>query len=305
MKRTQLNIALALVAAGLGAAVFFGQKKEAPKGAPLTALNADAITHIAITHPGKADIRIEKHGSEWKLTAPVTVDADTIEVNSVLALAGAEAKSTLDAAQIDKPNLGLEPPLYTVTLNDVVLGFGTIEPLKYLRYVENGKTIALIDDPNAMPLDDDYSDLVSKTLLPAGAEIEKIEVPGLVVARATDGKGWTASPAEVTVAADTLQKFVDGWTGEHSMWNQLETGTPQGDAMTITLKGGTTLSFLIVSRDPQFVLERPDIKVRYTLPKDDAAKLLKLSLPQKPAAGAATEKPAPKAKLPAAAPAKP
>jgi hypothetical protein len=290
MKRTQLNIALAVVAVGLGAAVFFSQKKEAPKGAPLTTLKADAITRVVIAHPGKPEIKLEKSGSDWKLTAPVSADADSIEVNSILALAGAETKSTLDPAQINKAELGLDPPLYTVTLNDVALGFGTIEPLKYLRYVETGQKIVLIDDPNAMPLDEDYSDLVSKALLPSGADIDKIELPGLTVARAADGKGWTATASEGDASADALQKFVDAWRNEHSMWNQLATDTPKGDTVTVTLKGGTALQFLIVSRDPQFVLERPDLKVRYTLSKDDAGKLLKLPA-AKPAPDAAQAKP--------------
>ena len=58
MKRVQLNLVLAVAAAGLGAAVLLSQKKEAPKGAPLTSLKPESVAHVVIAHPGKAEIHL-------------------------------------------------------------------------------------------------------------------------------------------------------------------------------------------------------------------------------------------------------
>jgi hypothetical protein len=304
MNRTQLNIALAVVAAGLGAAVFFSQKKPPPKGPPLTALKASAITHIAIAHPGKPDIDLDKQNGTWRLTAPVQAAADPIELDQVLELATTEAKSTLPDAGVRKSDLGLDPPNYTVRFNDVTLGFGALEPLKYLRYVDTGSRIALIDDPNSMPLDADYSDLVSKALVPPDSEIVRIDLPGgTTVARSADGKAWSVTPQPAQLQPGAAKTLVDAWQREHSMWNQLATAPDtQGDAVTITLKDGRALTYRVVGRDPQFVLERDDLKVRYTVAKDDAGKLLQLapaaaaaaaakSGPAAPAAGAPPQKP--------------
>jgi hypothetical protein len=285
MKRTQLNLALAVVAVGLGAAVFFSQKKEPPKKPTLTALRAGAIDRIVIAHPGSPDIRLEKQAGSWKLTAPVTVDADPLEVNGILSLASLETRNTLDPKQVDKAELGLDPPAFTVSLNDVALQFGGIEPLKYQRYIETAGKIELVDDPSAAPLDADYSDLVSKALLPAGADIRKIEVPGLTVARSADGKGWETIPANVNATSDALQQFIDGWKSARALWVQPETGTVPGEAVTVTLKD-RSISLLIEARDPQFVIDRPDLKLRYVFRKPDADKLLKLLEPKTGAASA-------------------
>ncbi len=300
MKRTQLNIALAVVAVGLGAAVVLSQKKAPPKGEPLTSLKPDAIEHVVIAHPGKPEIHLDKQNGRWMLTAPIQADTDLLNINGVLAVATSEVKTSLDPAEVKKSALGLDPPGYTVKFNDTVLQFGGVESLRYQRYVEVGNHIDLIDDPPSSTLDEDYSDLVSKALLPDQAQIQKIEVPGLTLTRSADGKSWEGAPAG-TSAAD-LQAFVDGWSKARAMWCQFDNApaSPEvitGDPVTITLKD-RALPFHVVSRDPQFVLAAPDLKLRYTLSKTEVDKLLKLPAP-KPAA-AATAATLPKATVPSA-----
>jgi hypothetical protein len=297
MKRVRLNLILCVVAVALICAVYFSHKKEAPKGAPLTALKADAVDKITLQHPKAADIVLEKKDGKWALTAPVQVAADPFEVNSLIGLATAETKSTLDPKDVKLADLGLAPPGFDVILNDIRLDFGGVEPLNYRRYilVKEGSTagkVDLIDDPLASALDADYSDLVSKSLLPDGADITAIAVPGLKVTRGADGKSWTAEPADPKAGSDELQKFVDAWSGARALWNAAVPADAKPAAnpetATVTLKDGKTLSFTIVSRDPQLVLERADLKLRYSLAKTDADKLLKL--PEPPPAPATEQK---------------
>jgi hypothetical protein len=287
MKRTQLNLVLAVAAVGLGAFVIHSTRKDHPREQPLTALKTDAIEHIVIAHPGKPEIHLDKLGGRWEITAPVKLDTDPLNVNGVLSLATTPVKRQLDAAEVKKSELGLDPPRFTVKFNDTLVQFGDVEPLQYQRYLEVGNRIVLVSDPPTTTFDSDYSDLASKHLLPADAQIEKIEVPGFTVARNADGKGWQATPADGNENFGDLQQFVDAWKGERAMWCQLDSAAPAADEkaddrITITLKD-RTLQFRIVSRDPQFVLAAPDLKLRYTLSKADADKLLKLPTPAKPA----------------------
>jgi hypothetical protein len=145
-----------------------------------------------------------------------------------------------------------------------------------------------VDDPPSAALDIDYSDLVSKKLLPAGADIAKISLPGLTLEKSADGKSWTLSPDNPAISTEQKQKLADGWNNASAMWNAAEPAEgSKGDAATITLKDGSRLNFIVAERDPQLVLARPDIKVRYTLSKALADTLLKLA----PATPAATPKP--------------
>jgi hypothetical protein len=324
VKQLRLNLLLLAIVLVLAAVAYFGQKKEAPKGQPLTALKAEAIDKIVLQHPKAADIVLEKKAGQWMLTAPVQVAADPFELNSLLGVATTETKTIIEPKDIQLADLGLDPPGFSLTLNDVKIDFGGTQPYNFQRYVESGGKIALIDDPPASALDADYSDLVAKSLLPQGAEIASIAVPGLKVSRGADGKSWSADPADPKAGSDELQKFVDAWAAARALWNtampapvapapptveQVPGAKPSGkppfnppagpppstpQAAVVTLKDGSVLNFTIGTREPQLVLERPDFKLQYDLAKSDADKLLKLPEPLPPAA---TEQ-----KMPAAAP---
>lgn len=294
MKRTRLNLVLAVVVAGLGAAIFFSQKPEEKKP-PLTTLVPENISHVTIEHPGAAAIKLEKHNGVWMLVEPVKTEADKLEVNGILALATLERKTTLDPADVKLADLGLDPPQYSVTLDGQKLLLGTLEPLQFQRYIKLGETIALTDDPPSAALDQDYSDLVNKSIVPEGGELARIEIPKLTLEKAADGK-WFLSPPDPAAGADQMEKLAQSWKNAKSLWNERDAnaGQAKGDVAMITLKDGRTLKFLVVSRDPQLVLERADLGVKFNLSKALADELLKLPEPPPPPkaadpAAAATE----------------
>lgn len=308
MKQQQLNLVLGAVALAMLGAVLLTQHKKTQKVTPLTSLSADAISRIAIRHPGKPEIDLEKNNGAWALTAPVAVAADPYEVKSLTDLATAEVRSTIDDLQPQQlKDFGLDPAAYQIVLNDQVLEFGGTEPLRYQRYIKTigaaGAHVALIDDPQSPALDANYSDLVSKRLLPQGADVARIEVPGLVVARAADGPGWTSTPSDAAATSDRLQKLVDAWREASASWNQAVSALAPADSnpetapghasATVTLSNGSALVFRIASREPQLVLERSDLNVRYNLPKTAADQLLALPAPTVAEKPAAADKPAP------------
>lgn len=288
MRRTQLNLALAALAAGLGVAVYFSQEKE-EKGPPLTSLKAAAIDTIALEHPGAETIKLERKDGGWKLVAPVSAEVDGFEINSVLGVAELETKQTLDAAQVKLSELSLDPSQYEVLLNDRRIAFGGVEPLNYRRYVKAGDKVYLVDDPPGAALDKDWADLVAKQLVPQDGELLKIELPGLTLAKGDDGK-WSATPADAKATPEAVQKVVDGWKNARSMWNeQADAKVPAGDAVTLTLKD-RTIKLVVAERDPQFKLYSPDARIRYVLSKALQDELLKLPEPKKEEPAAAEEK---------------
>lgn len=275
-RRNRLNLILVGAAVALGAGIFLSQKKE-EKGPPLTPLAADAVNKIRIAHPQAPVIELAKEGTRWKLTAPVTGDADPMEVNALLELATRETRDPI--ATPDLKQLGLDPPGYTITLNDQAIDFGGTEPIKYRRYVRTTAGVALIEDPASAALDKDYSDLVAKELFPAGAQIEKIELPKLTLGK--DGKGaWQLTPADPAASADQMQKLADGWLHARAMW--MEAGQapdpkaePKLEHVKVTLKGGEVREYIVIPGD-QLKLRRADLAVNYVLSKALTDELLKL-----------------------------
>jgi hypothetical protein len=284
MKRSHLNLALLVVAGGLGAALWFGREQE-EKGPPLTSLAQDAITRIAVEHPGKPVIRLEKKDGAWVLTEPVRSATDKYEIGGILALADLEVKSTLDAG-VDRKALELEPPKYSVTLDDTRIDIGGTEPIKYRRYVASGGTVGLVDDPPSAALDADYSDLVSKSLVPEGANLRRIELPGgLTLEKSADG-AWS-SPGKPDAAPDRVAQLAEGWRTAKAMWNAAEPAEgSSGDAVRLTLDDGQVIELLVVSRDPQLVLSSRTLGVRYTLSKVLVEELFRIPDPPAPEAPA-------------------
>lgn len=291
MNRLQLNLALVVLVGGLAAALYFTQEEE-KKGPPLTTLTDATLERIRIQHPDTPAIALAKQDGQWRLTEPVQAAADPLEVASIVTLATMEAKRKLAVADVDLKELKLDPPSYRVTLNDIELSIGDSEPIEYRRYIRIGEEIALTDDPPGAALDADYSDLVSKALLPPAVKLLRIEVPGLTLTRGADGQTWTETPAQADASADQKQKFVDGWTTARAMWNAAvpaEEADAAGEPVTLVYDGGE-LKLKIVAREPQLILENPALKVRYTLSKALENEILRL--PDPPAAEDAAAQPA-------------
>jgi len=277
MNRLHLNLALVVVVSALGATLFFTQKTEV-KGPPLTPLTDATLERIRIEHPGAKAIALQKIAGQWRLTEPVDAAADPLEVASITNLASIEAQRKLASAEVELEQLKLDPPAYTVTLNDVRLEFGDSEPIEYRRYVRVGDEIALIADPSATALDADYSELVAKELLPKNAEIVEIEVPGLRVYRSEDQQSWQLFPENPEAGADQKQAFVSAWKSARAMWNATAESSSTGEPITIKLKDGV-VRLRLIAREPQLIIENPDLGVRYTLSKALGDDMLQLPQP--------------------------
>ena len=274
MKRSRLNLGLFAAVLVLGAVVFVASRKE-PAGPPLTPFAAEAVTRITLEWPNAPAIKLEKQNGRWQLVAPVIAEADEFEVNAILGLAGRETQRKLDGGALKE--LELAPPRYTVRLNDTAIEFGGVEPLEYQRYVKTAEGVWLIEDPPGAAMDKDYADLVSKNLFPSGSEIERIEIPGLTLAK-TGGK-WALTPPDPKATADAMQKLADGWQNARAMWNEMAPAKAAGNVVKVTLKGGVTREFVIAAREPQLKVQRPDLGVTLVLSKALADELLKLPQP--------------------------
>jgi hypothetical protein len=281
MKRTHLNLLLAMLTLGLLAAVYFSQEKPEPPPPPLTSLDSKDINRILIQHSGKPDIRLEKPKDEWWLVAPVIARAETVEVNALLDLASRPSERRYPASEMALGELQLDKPSQVIQLNDLRIEFGGLDAIESQRYVRVGDTVHMIGDPPSAALDADYNDLIAKRLLPADARIRRIQLPGLTLTR-SDKDGWQVTPKSADRGADAAQQLADAWQRAQAMWI-----TPLNKKLSA--KGGITIEFgeeafrfEILDRDSQLILSRPDLGVQFTLSKTLVADLFELKPPSEP-----------------------
>lgn len=293
MSRKSLNIVLVALALGLGLAIYFSQQPE-QQATPLTALQQEEITNIRIEHPGQPTIALEKREGGWWLTEPVEARANPVELRGLLNLAARETSGEYKIDNIEPKKLGFNPYQRRLVLNDTVIDFGDQEPIENRRYARVGDQVFLIADPSTPALDQDYSELVSRQIVPDPKKLTRLELSKFTLTQQESG-GWAVSPKAQDKGADAAQSLVDAWKQAEAMWIDLSDEENAAKAEqakeTVRLKlGEEQIEYQVIAREPQLKLTRKDLNVIFNLPKPMGASLFELQPPaQEPAEPAAAD----------------
>jgi hypothetical protein len=114
MRGLTSTIILVLVLAGLGGYIYFVESKRPPGGGEdkqkVFTVEADKIEEVTVTAEGESTT-LRKENGTWKITAPITSDADANEVSSMTsALAGLEINRVIDENATNLATYGLAEP---------------------------------------------------------------------------------------------------------------------------------------------------------------------------------------------------
>jgi hypothetical protein len=281
--RSALNVALLGLAAVLVALIYWQPGIEAPAVLPkLTALSPAGIRHITIRPQQGAEIRLDKEQGSWMMSAPIATYANGFRIDALLGVAQADSHAQIPVAGLDLAKFHLDTPALVLRLNDVELAFGDSEPLDNRRYVRVGATVHLINDDYFYRLQAGVPAFVSNQLLPPHGKPAQISLPAFSVSHASGQ--WQLSPAEKQPSMDALNGFVDEWQRAQAVEvDHYEGGGASQGKITIAFEGGAApLEFLLLQTEPEPVLARADLGLRYHLTAEQAQRLL-----QPPAAEAA------------------
>jgi hypothetical protein len=118
MRGLTTTILLVIVLAGLGAYIYFVDSERPAGGVEekgkVFTVEADQLQEITVTNEGETTT-LSKADGTWKITAPVTVDADSNEVSSLTgAIAGLEINRVVDENASNLADYGLEKPRITL-----------------------------------------------------------------------------------------------------------------------------------------------------------------------------------------------
>lgn len=164
-RRWLINLALFGIALALVLVARLDQDR-AGLASRLTALAATDIEDLALLRPGQPAVRLQRQGDDWYMTEPFPALADATLIDKLLPISSATVHRTLPAAALDLPQVGLEPALIRLQLDDLELRFGRTEPIANQRYVQIGDMVHLIDDRHLPQLLATAADYASKRLLP-------------------------------------------------------------------------------------------------------------------------------------------
>jgi len=277
--RNLLNLLLALVVVGLVLIVVFEPGKDTPvEKVTLTPLKAADIQRIEIQQNSGAVV-LEKHDGQWRLQELPDVAVSEGKIDTLLSLAGATSHARYAAASMDLEQTQLSRPELQITLADTRLIFGGTEPLNGRRYVQVGEYVHLIDDRYSYLLRGDAASFVDSAMLPAGAVLSEIRLPDFSL-REQDGH-WVLQGADVSLSADDLQRFADGWRHARALRvTKAQDVIASGETIELQLRQRPEpLRFTLSQSDDEMILTREDIGLSFHFTLSTAEGLLKLPTP--------------------------
>lgn len=282
-----INLVLVLVAAGLVLLVVFEPGKTPPKPKPrLTDLTPADISHVAIRRPGKPEIDLEQNDGSWRMTAPRKLPASKGKIGNLVALAAAESQRSYPADSIKPGEAGLGEDSPSVSLDGTTFTFGGTDAINGWRYVKVGKTVHLVHDHFLPMLHQDALNWVDTKLLPEGAKLTGLSLPGVKLSQNDKGL-WQVDPEPENMSADAPVTLAQHWESARGLSvKALEEPVPEdAPAIEVQLSGdGTPIKFRILKDGDNTSLARPDWKLRYALAPTQLDNLTKLE----------TKKPEPK-----------
>ena len=146
-RRTRTHLVLLAIVALLGAAVYAEVQRERTLGIdPLTQIDPATVRSLAVTCSGCKPRRFEKVDGHWRMLEPFEHVADDVAVERLAAIARAPVRLRHARGELDAKKLGLDPAYATLTLDRMVLKFGTTDAINGDRYVEVDGVVALVPD---------------------------------------------------------------------------------------------------------------------------------------------------------------
>jgi hypothetical protein len=258
-----LLLLMTMVALGLVALYEPGIDKPAEAQA-ITALTAGQVERIHINRPLRDDLILVKHAQgDWWIDRATPLPADDFKVRALTGLVEQKPLRSYPATELQLADLQLDPPYAAAIFNDIAIEFGNLEPIDDLRYVRVNDRVHLIPDNYLQLMETSFTQFVRNRLFDAKSRVTAVQLPGLLV-RETDND-WATEPPQ-QLSADILQQFLSIWQEAQAI--AVQAGNPEldGEPVDISLAGAAQpVRFLIIAREPELILARPDYGIQYRM----------------------------------------
>lgn len=270
--KTVLNLILLVVIAALALVVYLDPGKEQQKTETLTSIDPESLTHFELQNTDT--LVFDKQDEHWRIVAPIQAPANDGRIKQLLELTQVESRASYPLKPEDLAKFGLDKPKAILKLGQSTLVFGGSDPIDMNRYVQVGDTLHLIPDDAYRHLIASPTDFVDKKLLPEDAKLQTLTLPGLK-ARHGDKGQWVVEPQG---EASAMAELASAWQAARAVEVESLTQPVKGELIQLGLAEGK-IEFVIVQRDPDLILARPDWKLQYVIPDDTGKRLLSLQKP--------------------------
>jgi len=274
--RNLLNLLLLAIGTGLVLLIVY-QPGLTPEDEriSLTAVDPTSIHTILIERERYPSVTIKKQAGQWQLVGDKSLPAAEFQISALTRILQAGAMQRYSPDTLDLAALGLDPPRATLTLNETVILIGDTDALEHRRYVLINNLVQLVDDQYQHLINADWTNFVSRQLLPEQETITRLTLPDLSLSMLDNQ--WQLTPESSTVSADNLQNLIDGWKNATALYVSRYQPSDAGETVAIEFDAATpAITFQIASHAPNLVLARPELGIQYHLTGDYESLLFQL-----------------------------
>jgi len=146
-KSTRNLLLLAVLVTVLAAGVYAElEHEQASARAPLTKLDPATVQRLEVSCQTCRTRRFVRGADGWRMLEPYALPADADAVAHLLAIAHAPVSMRLELRDYDLAKLGVSPPQFTLTFDDVVVTIGGEDSIEHDRYVRVGDELLRVPD---------------------------------------------------------------------------------------------------------------------------------------------------------------
>lgn len=265
-----VNLALLVVVAALASFVVLKPHGDVPAQHRLTALKAVEVKHITLERRGDPPIVLERQGSAWMITAPLSARADPFQVERLLGILDATATHRF-AAQ-DLARFDLDQALTQLTIDGIRFSYGAVNAVTREQYVLANDAVYAVPARYAAMIPAGIQNLIRKQLLAASESPVQFEFRDFKVG--VEGKSWRVSPAPGELSQDDVLRWIDAWRHAAALWAEPYSATEPLETIKMELRDGKPLTLLVLQKSPEVIIARPDEKLRYHFAAETGKRLL-------------------------------
>jgi len=262
-RKNILNLSLFIVVCVLANLIYFSETKDKDtRLKPLSDLDITSIEQLTIRHNDSQTVITKQKDNHWTIDQPIKIDANNFRINSILKLINAPVHNQYTLDEIDSGHIGLNNPVTSISFNDEVISFGSINPATGLRYIQFRKKIHTIEDVYFPLISSHFGTLVSLDLIPSGSKINKLILLNQTIDQDDNGL-WRSN---ISITADNIAKAIDSWQTSQAfgIHEYLERDV-LADVFVYTEDQQEPISYQITDIDPWLIIARPESGLEYHL----------------------------------------
>ena len=272
----------ALLAGVIALALFVWLKPLKPQSITyaVSTLKVTDARKLRVQRKGKTLTVLEKRGSEWFMTEPITAPADAFRVLRLLSVL--EAKSATQYPAVPPHVLAkfeLDAPQTELIINDQRFAFGAINTVTREQYVLAQMQIFPLDPHYAAAVPTNANALLRRSVLAPGDTPVRFEFGEFSVA--TDGRKWSTTPQAGDTSQDDYNHWVAQWREGSALRSEISDDRKAPREILVTLKDATKITLGVVQSEPELTVRRADLGLQFVFAGDIGTRMISPPLAQK------------------------